>query len=348
MSAKDKSEENRISIQPPPQPKKENQSLSSGIGFIGMLVVGAAIGLGKSGLKAGRAVRHVPHGARNLDELAKFRGEPAKGLRGLGGPPEGLGGRVPNEAPLLPPEGGKPHDGFGVKDIDVPGLFKDATQAAAQAREPISDEALQRFYEAEGLTIRIRTSHCREEYRGNSGQPLNMQAIDSESETTAAVGNVVLESYRKKDKLPDRAKGEHARCRVRFGSDGRPFMSMDSRYATDSGNCPIDFQGNYELELLDGTEGDFQNGKPIRLRFSPEGLRRFENDCKQKLEAALAAMLRANWDPEDIDQDLARRARATLTYQRFPNSVIMATPSHVIMEDVGPSSATLRLTFPPK
>lgn len=334
---------------------------SSTVIGVGGILLAMAIGLGKATRHGGANVVHgignAPGLARQFDRLPGGVPRPGQEVLapaaikeitrkrlGLDSTAEHLGKeKMPGAGEGSPnaSEAAKQH--IEITDVDVPGLLNDAKDLID--KRELTAEEVRALYEQFGLTLHMGSTYCREEYQGPLGEQLDLFAEETDYELAIGIGDVLLERHKSDTSLPNRTQGEYDRCRVHFGSDGRPFLSMSAR-SVDKNGVVTDSQYSYELRLLDGTEADFRNGEPVRLCFSDEGLEQNKQDCIEVAERTLGAYLRMLWEGPEGRGDLVPRAKLTMTFDNFPNSAIIATPSRVLVEEQGPSAGTLRVTFP--
>jgi hypothetical protein len=170
----------------------------------------------------------------------------------------------------------------------------------------------------------------------------------SETELEVSVAGQVLQRTRETGELPDIEAGEFDRCRVRFDGDGRPFISLHLSSVYEGEAEPVEFRGHYELQLVEGTQADYEGGKPVRLTYSDEGLKRLKADWEKQLTDQFTVFFQ-NWlgnAPAVLAS--GRIAKVTFALQEFPNSRIIATHAACVIEDRQPTVSKISITFPVK
>lgn len=287
--------------------------------------------------------RHSPPEARTSRTDGGAQDE--LGLAGEPGLLEDLA--IPDAASAVPDGGGLARNAVRqVADTQTAsGPQPQPAPEAGERADGLSDEQVLQLYEEAGMTIGMVTAPYRQEFQGNANQELDLIETSHTLETVMSLGPYELNRATERTPLPDRKIGEYERCRVWFGADGRAFLSVSLRRPAEDGGKLVEFRGQYELEVLRGTEADFQAGKPVLFKYSAKGLDRSKQDCVQIAEDGYQALLEKQFAEDPLTNAITDRLRVTMAYERFSNALILASPSSVVTEEEEPSVGVLRATF---
>ena len=348
------------------QASKQTASTKSG-GFdgagalvtIGGVVIAVLIGLGRGAARnggdlargLGRGLDNV-HAPRGIDGHPNLRVKPSLDSF-LPKRPDAQPAFTPRQAAVSSPDGSAAKSlaaeapstvqrGIEVKDVDFPGLLKDFMELSA---DQLKDNGPAMTLLTQGLELKVICPRSLTEYAGKTNDELSVVREMTEMELEVSMAGQVLQRTRETGVLPDTEAGEFDRCRVRFGGDGRPFISFHLSSVYEGETEPVEFRGHYELQLVEGTQADYEGGKPVRLVYSDEGLKRLKADWEKQLTDELTRTYQSGLGNAPAVLASGRIPKVTFAIQEFPNSRIVATHSACVIEDRQPMVAKATIAF---
>jgi hypothetical protein len=194
--------------------------------------------------------------------------------------------------------------------------------------------------------IRLECRNSVREYSGSPGEELSLVRDTSDTVLELSMAGRVFERSREVGELP--GAGECDQCRIQFGIDGRPFISLHQRWVIEGDPQPLDFRGTYYLKVVEGTQAIYESGEPITLVFTDQGLRQLKEDCAKYFTEHVARCYTEVVDNPPAGRPSKRTPRVACEITEFPASHIIATRSTCVIEDRQPLIARLTVCLPPE
>lgn len=184
------------------------------------------------------------------------------------------------------------------------------------------------------------------EYSGDANDYLSISKTTGFTVNTISSGREVLSKTQDPDSMPDEEAGEWDRVRIRFGQDGRQFLTTSQRYDFEGRGDPYEHTVHCELSLIDGTQEDYEAGLPIKLAFSPDGLEHYRKDEEKETTLILRQFFRDALATESSLALLNFYEEPEITVRTQVQGILVtATKSSCTIIRSGPESMTADISF---